>query len=74
MEPLVIELSLTQQFELQRMKRESVNLTRDEAVDIALQSAELIMLKDNIIRQLMKQRGMGESMGIAFTMPDGELG
>ncbi len=49
------ELSLEQQFEMRRLHQELQDLDRDQALEMLLQTAEQLMLKDNMIRDLMKK-------------------
>jgi hypothetical protein len=49
------DLTLEQQFELQRMQTAATKLSREEVVDLLLKSARLIMLKDNAIKDLISQ-------------------
>jgi Phycobilisome degradation protein nblA len=55
MDPNMFELSLEQQFEVQRLQYEAESLDRDQALDMLLHVAELLMIKDNQIRNLMRQ-------------------
>lgn len=49
-----LHLSLEQKLELEKMKRSTSRLTLNEAKDLLIQSAKLIIIKDNIIRGLLK--------------------
>jgi Phycobilisome degradation protein nblA len=55
MEPLSFELTLEQQFEIRRLQHEAALMDRDQAVHLLLQVAELLMVKDNLIKDLMKK-------------------
>jgi hypothetical protein len=48
------ELSLEQQFEMRRMQDEVQNLSREQALSLLMQASRLLMLKDNVIRNLIK--------------------
>lgn len=48
------ELTLEQQFHLKLMEVSTQNLSREQLHDLLIQSAKLIMLKDNVIRSLVK--------------------
>ncbi|NJN86061.1 MAG: photosystem I reaction center subunit XII [Leptolyngbyaceae cyanobacterium SL_7_1] len=49
------ELTLEQQFEIRRMQMEVQGMSREQALDLLLQASRLLMLKDNIVRHLLKQ-------------------
>ncbi len=55
MESTSFDLTLEQQFEMRRMQNEVQNMSREQALDMLMQASRLLMLKDNIIRNLMKQ-------------------
>jgi hypothetical protein len=55
MEPTSFELTLEQQFEMRRMQNEVQSMSREQALDLLLQASRLLMVKDNIIRNLIKQ-------------------
>lgn len=55
MDPTSFDLTLEQQFEMRRMQNEVQNMSREQALDMLMQASRLLMLKDNIIRNLMKQ-------------------
>jgi Phycobilisome degradation protein nblA len=55
MEPTSFELTLEQQFEMRRMQSEVQHMSREQALDLLLQASRLLMLKDNVIRNLIKQ-------------------
>ncbi len=55
MEPTSFELSLEQQFELRRVQDAAATMSREQAVDLLMQTAKLLMVKDNVIRSLMKK-------------------
>lgn len=48
------ELSLEQQFQMRLMEQSAQQMTREQMQDLLIQSARLLMLKDNVIRDLMK--------------------
>lgn len=56
MEPKSFDLTLEQQFEMRRMQNEIQNMSREQAIDLLLQASRLLMLKDNVIRNLIKQQ------------------
>jgi hypothetical protein len=49
------ELTLEQQFEIRRMQLEVQGMSREQALDLLMQASRLLMLKDNIVRHLLKQ-------------------
>lgn len=55
MEPSTFNLSVEQQFEMRRLQQELEGVDREQAIHLLLQVAELLMLRDNIIRDLTKQ-------------------
>ena len=48
------ELSLEQQFQMRLMEQSAQQMTREQMQDLLIQSARLLMLKDNVIRDLLK--------------------
>lgn len=54
MNPDAFKLSLTQEFELQRIINASIHIKPDEAADLLVQQSRLLMVKDNVIRDLMR--------------------
>jgi hypothetical protein len=55
MDPKLFQLTLEQQFEMRRLQHDMQGMDREQAIDMLLQVAELLMLRDNQIRDLMKQ-------------------
>jgi hypothetical protein len=55
MDPSAFELTLEQEFEMRRMQDAAQNMSREQALDLLLQASRLLMLKDNVIRDLVKQ-------------------
>ncbi|MBD2460716.1 NblA/ycf18 family protein [Oscillatoria sp. FACHB-1407] len=53
MEPTAFELTLEQQFEMRRMQDEVKGLSHEQALNLLVQASRLLMLKDNIIRNLV---------------------
>jgi hypothetical protein len=53
MDFLSTSLSLEQMFQLRLMEECAVNMSRDEAISLLIQASRLLMLKDNVIRQLI---------------------
>ncbi len=50
-----VDLTLEQQFELRRMQDSIKDADRDQVVELLLSASQLLMLKDNVIRSLIKQ-------------------
>lgn len=48
------ELTLEQQFQMRMMEQSTQQMTREQMQDLLIQSARLLMLKDNVIRDLLK--------------------
>jgi hypothetical protein len=48
------ELTLEQQFQMRLMEQSTEQMTREQMQDLLIQSARLLMLKDNVIRDLIK--------------------
>lgn len=55
MDSSFFELSLEQQFQMRLIEESVSNLNRQQMEDLLLQTSRLLMLKDNAIRNLMKQ-------------------
>lgn len=55
MEPTSFELTLEQQFEMRRMQDAAHGMSREQALDLLVQASRLLMVKENIIRNLIKQ-------------------
>ncbi|HEY9828965.1 MAG TPA: NblA/ycf18 family protein [Stenomitos sp.] len=48
------ELTLEQQFQMRLMEKSAQQMTREQMQDLLIESARLLMLKDNVIRDLIK--------------------
>jgi hypothetical protein len=55
MDFLSTTLSLEQQFQLRLMEESTANINREQAIDLLIQVSRLLMVKDNVIRQLMRK-------------------
>lgn len=53
---LNFELSLEQQFNLKIMQKSIQKMNREEAISLLMDAAQLLMVKDNAIKSLMKQQ------------------
>lgn len=49
------DLSLEQQFEMQRVRTDAQIMSHDQVLENLLEVSRLIMLKDNLIRDLMRR-------------------
>jgi hypothetical protein len=54
MESSSFELTLEQQFQMRLMEQSAQQMTREQMQDLLIESARLLMLKDNVIRDLIK--------------------
>ena len=52
------KLTLEQQFAMQRMQQEMRQISHEQATDLLLQASRLLMLKNNIIKSLVKQMSL----------------
>lgn len=52
---LSIELSLEQKFQLRLVEQSLETLTREEALYLLAQASELLMMKDNVIKGLVRE-------------------
>jgi hypothetical protein len=50
-----LELTLEQQFQMRLMEEQVGAMTQQQVQDLLLQASRLLMLKDNVIRSLVKQ-------------------
>ena len=48
------ELTLEQQFQMRLMEQSAQQMTREQMQDILIKAARLLMIKDNVIRDLIK--------------------
>ena len=53
MEPTTFELTMEQQFEFRRMRDAAQSMSREQALDLLLQTQRLLMIKTNVLRDLM---------------------
>ncbi|MEH2249206.1 NblA/ycf18 family protein [Nostoc sp.] len=52
---LPVELTLEQQFRLQNLKDQIKNLNQEEAQEFLLEVLRQMMVKDNLVKHLLKQ-------------------
>lgn len=50
----LFELTLEQQFQMRVMQESAQDLSREQMLDMLMQTSKLLMVKDNIIRDLIK--------------------
>ncbi len=55
MEPTSFDLTLEQQFEIRQMRDAAAKMSREQALDLLLQASRLLMIKTNVMRDLMAQ-------------------
>jgi len=55
MESTSFDLTLEQQFEIRQMRDATLQMSRDQALDLLLQASRLLMIKTNVMRNLMSQ-------------------
>ena len=48
------DLTLEQQFQMRLMEQSTEQMTREQMQNLLVQAARLLMLKDNVIRNLIK--------------------
>lgn len=49
------DLSMEQEFEIQKVKQEVQGMSREQALELLLEVSKTLMIKDNLIRDLMKR-------------------
>lgn len=47
------ELTLEQQFQMRLMEESAHGMTREQALDLLIEASRLMMIKDNLIKDLM---------------------
>ncbi len=52
---LSFDLSMEQEFEIQKVQQEVRSLDREQALELLLEISKTLMIKDNLIRDLMKR-------------------
>jgi hypothetical protein len=55
MESTSFDLTLEQQFEIRQMRDATLQMSREQALDLLLQASRLLMIKTNVMRNLMTQ-------------------
>ncbi|AFY61532.1 MULTISPECIES: NblA/ycf18 family protein [Cyanophyceae] len=52
---LSVELTFEQQFQMRLMEEQVGEMTQQQAKELLLQASRLLMMKDNVIRSLIKR-------------------
>lgn len=55
MESQSFELTMEQQFEFRRLHDAAQGMSRDQALELLVQASRLLMIKTNVLRDLMQQ-------------------
>lgn len=55
MEPTLYDLTLEQQFQMRLMQESATAMSHEQVLDLLVQASRLMLLKDNVIKSLMKQ-------------------
>jgi hypothetical protein len=55
MESTSFDLTLEQQFEIRQMRDAALQMSREQALELLLQASRLLMIKTNVMRNLMTQ-------------------
>lgn len=58
MDPNALELTVEQEFEIRRIQQEMQNISQEQAHNLLLQVSKLLMVKDNLIKDLMKKASL----------------
>ncbi|MBD2460715.1 NblA/ycf18 family protein [Oscillatoria sp. FACHB-1407] len=58
MDPKAFELSMEQQFEFQRLQYEFQDLDHNQVLNQLMEAAQQLMIKDNLIRDLLKKANL----------------
>jgi hypothetical protein len=59
MDTSAFELTLEQQFHVRLMEQSTERLSREQMQELLIQTAKLLMVKDNVIRNLMRNSFLG---------------
>ncbi|MEB3193059.1 MAG: NblA/ycf18 family protein [Snowella sp.] len=55
MESTSLDLTMEQQFEFRRMRDAAQGMSREQALELLLQASRLLMIKTNVLRDLIHQ-------------------
>ena len=58
LDPETLSLTLAQQFQMRIVEESLAKITHEEALELLHQAAKLLMIKDNVIRDLMRRGGL----------------
>lgn len=54
-DPNTYELTIEQQFQMRLMEESAQVMSREQALDLLIQASQLLMFKDNVIRNLLQR-------------------
>lgn len=63
MDPSAYELTLEQQFQMRLMEASADNMTQEQAQALLVQASRLLMIKDNVINNLLRKTPL-DSFGL----------
>jgi hypothetical protein len=55
MDPASFDLTLEQQFQMRLVEESTQGMSREQAVELLVEASRLLMLKDNVIRDLVRK-------------------
>lgn len=55
MKPESFDLTIEQMFEFRRMQDATADISQEQALELLVQASRLLMIKSNVIRDLMRQ-------------------
>lgn len=55
MDSSAFELTLEQEFQMRLMEESAQNMSREQMIETLIQASRLLMVKDNVIRNMIKQ-------------------
>ena len=55
MNPESFNLTMEQQFQMRLVEQSARNMTREQALELLVDASRLLMVKDNVIRDLLKK-------------------
>jgi len=55
MDSSAFELTLEQEFQMRLMEESAQNMSREQMIETLIQASRLLMVKDNVIRNMLKQ-------------------
>jgi Phycobilisome degradation protein nblA len=62
MNPSSFELSMEQQFQVRLVEHTMQDMNREQMQDMLMQLTRLLLVKDNVIRDLVKSCALGSTM------------